>query len=297
MNLDKMLRRLLREDIELVTVPGTELGMVMADPGQIEQVVINLVVNARDAMPQGGVITIETGNVILDAAYARSHLEVHPGPYVMVAVGDTGRGMDEVSQGRIFEPFFTTKEMGKGTGLGLSTVHGIVKQSGGHISVYSEPGHGTTFKVYLPRLSQSEEKEAAAPSKCPLHRGSETILLVEDEDMVRHVARRLLELNGYTVLEASSGHDALSVSQRTPGRIHLMLTDVVMPGISGGETAELLKAQRPEIKVLFMSGHTENSIVHHGVLNPGVAFLQKPFKHELLVSKVREVLDGPPTLH
>ncbi|MCX5889070.1 MAG: ATP-binding protein [Deltaproteobacteria bacterium] len=297
MNLDKMLRRLLSEDIELVTIPGAKLGMVMADPGQIEQVVINLVVNARDAMPQGGVITIETGNVILDATYARSHLEVNPGPYVMVAVGDTGRGMDEVSQGRIFEPFFTTKEMGKGTGLGLSTVHGIVKQSGGHISVYSEPGHGTNFKVYLPRLSQSEEKEAAAPSKCPLHRGSETILLVEDEDMVRHVARRLLEMNGYTVLEASSGHDALSVSQQTPGRIHLMLTDVVMPGISGGETAELLKAQRPEIKVLFMSGHTENSIVHHGVLNPGVAFLQKPFKHELLVSKVREVLDGPSTLH
>ena len=297
MNLDKMLRRLISEDIELVTVPGAKLGMVMADPGQIEQVVINLVVNARDAMPQGGVITIETGNVILDAAYARSRLEVNPGPYVMVAVGDTGRGMDEVSQARIFEPFFTTKEMGKGTGLGLSTVHGIVKQSGGHISVYSEPGHGTTFKVYLPRLSQSEEKEAAAPSKCPLHRGSETILLVEDEDMVRHVARRLLEMNGYTVLEASSGHDALSVSQQTPGRIHLMLTDVVMPGISGGETAELLKAQRPEIKVLFMSGHTENSIVHHGVLNPGVAFLQKPFKHDLLVSKVREVLDGPPTPH
>ena len=297
MNLDKMLRRLISEDIELVTVPGAKLGMVMADPGQIEQVVINLVVNARDAMPQGGVITIETGNVILDAAYARSHLEVNPGPYVMVAVGDTGGGMDEVSQGRIFEPFFTTKELGKGTGLGLSTVHGIVKQSGGHISVYSEPGHGTTFKIYLPRLSRSEEKEAAAPSKCPLHRGSETILLVEDEDMVRHVARRLLEMNGYTVLEASSGHDALSVSQQTPGRIHLMLTDVVMPGISGGETAELLKAQLPDLRVLFMSGHTENSIVHHGVLNPGVAFLQKPFKHDLLVSKVREVLDGPPTLH
>lgn len=297
MNLDKMLRRLISEDIDLVTVPGAKLGMVMADPGQIEQVVINLVVNARDAMPQGGVITIETGNVVLDAAYARSRLEVNPGPYVMVAVGDTGRGMDEVSQGRIFEPFFTTKELGKGTGLGLSTVHGIVKQSGGHISVYSEPGHGTTFKIYLPRLSRSEENEAAAPTNCPLHRGSETILLVEDEDMVRHVARRILELNGYTVLEASSGHDALSVSQQTPGRIHLMLTDVVMPGISGGETAELLKAQRPDLRVLFMSGHTENSIVHHGVLNPGVAFLQKPFKHDLLVSKVREVLDGPPTLH
>ena len=241
MNLDKMLRRLIGEDIDLVTVPGAKLGMVMADPGQIEQVVINLVVNARDAMPQGGVITIETGNVILDAAYARSHLEVNPGPYVMVAVSDTGRGMDEASRARIFEPFFTTKELGKGTGLGLSTVHGIVKQSGGHISVYSEPGQGTTFKVYLPRLSRSEEKEAAAPSKCPLHRGSETILLVEDEDMVRHVARRILELNGYTVLEASSGRDALSVSQQAPGRIHLMLTDVVMPGISGGETAQLLQ--------------------------------------------------------
>ena len=292
-----MLRRLIGEDIDLVTVPAEKLGMVMADPGQIEQVVINLVVNARDAMPQGGVITIETGNVILDAAYARSHLEVHPGPHVMVAVSDTGSGMDEASRARIFEPFFTTKELGKGTGLGLSTVHGIVKQSGGHISVYSEPGHGTTFKVYLPRLSRAEENEAAAPSNCLLHRGSETILLVEDEDMVRQVARRILEINGYTVLEADSGHAALSVSQQAPGPIHLMLTDVVMPGISGGETAQLLQAQRPDLRVLFMSGHTENSIVHHGVLDPGVAFLQKPFKHDLLVSKVREVLDSPATLH
>ena len=293
LNLDKMLRRLLSEDIKLVTIPGENLGEVMADPGQIEQVIINLVVNARDATPRGGVITIETQNVFLDAAYAQKYVEVQPGDYVMLAVSDTGSGLDEASRARIFEPFFTTKKLGQGTGLGLSTVHGIIKQSGGHITVYSEVGQGATFKVYLPRLRQPVPAEAAAPPSCTLDRGTETILLVEDEDMVRQVARRILEMHGYTVLEAASGHDALLVSQKTQGPIHLMLTDVVMPGMSGGQTAERLQAQRPELKVLFMSGHTENSIVHHGVLDPGVAFIQKPFRSDLLVHKVRQMLDQP----
>lgn len=294
MNLDKMLRRLLSEDIKLVTIPGENLGEVMADPGQIEQVIINLAVNARDAMPRGGVITIETQNVFLDADYAQKYVEVHPGDYVMMAVSDTGSGLDEASRARIFEPYFTTKELGKGTGLGLSTVHGIIKQSGGHIAVYSEVGQGATFKVYLPRLRQQMQAEPTAADSCTLNRGTETILLVEDEDLVRQVARRILEMRGYTVLEAASGREALLVSQQTHGPIHLMLTDVVMPGMSGGETAERLRAQRPELKVLFMSGHTENSIVHHGVLDPGVAFIQKPFRSDLLVHKVRQVLDQPP---
>ncbi len=295
LNLDKMLRRLVSEDIKLVTVPAENLGEVLADPGQIEQVIINLAVNARDAMPEGGVITIETSNVALDENYRQKYGDVPAGNYVMLAVSDTGAGMDEASRARIFEPFFTTKGLGKGTGLGLSTVHGTIKQSGGHITVYSEVGQGTTFKIYLPRLSQSKGNKSAAPVSCPLDRGTETILLVEDEDMVRQVARRILEIKGYQVLEAASGQDALAVSQQTSGPIHLMLTDVVMPGISGGETAQLLRAQRPDLKVLFMSGHTENSIVHHGVLDSGVAFLQKPFRGDLLARKVREVLDGSPT--
>ncbi len=246
LNLDKMLRRLLSEDIKLNTIPVENLGEVMADPGQIEQVILNLAVNARDAMPRGGVITIETQNVFLDAAYAQKYVEVEPGDYVMLAVSDTGSGLDEASRTRIFEPFFTTKKLGQGTGLGLSTVHGITKQSGGHITVYSEVGQGATFKVYLPRLSRQVQAEAAAPTSCTFDRGTETILLVEDEDMVRQVARRILEMHGYTVLEAASGLDALLVSQKAPGSIHLMLTDVVMPGMSGGETAERLQAQRPE---------------------------------------------------
>ncbi len=294
LDLDKMLRRLLSEDIKLVTIPGENLGEVMADPGQMEQVLINLAVNARDAMPRGGVITIETQNVFLDAAYAQKYAEVQPGDYVMLAVSDTGSGLDEASRARIFEPFYTTKELGQGTGLGLSTVHGIIKQSGGHINVYSEVGQGATFKVYLPRLRQPVQAEAAAPVSCNFDRGAETILLVEDEDMVRQVARRILEMHGYTVLEAASGPEALLVSQQTQGPIHLMLTDVVMPGMSGGQTAERLQAERPELKVVFMSGHTENSIVHHGVLDPGVAFIQKPFRSDLLVHNVRLVLDQPP---
>jgi two-component system cell cycle sensor histidine kinase/response regulator CckA len=292
-HMDKMLRRIIGEDIDLVTVLGPELGTVTADPGQIEQVVMNLAVNARDAMPQGGKLTIETADVDLDEAYAQQHLEVQPGPYVMLAVSDTGVGLDQEAQARIFEPFFTTKEMGKGTGLGLSTVYGIVKQSGGLIWVYSEPGKGTTFKIYLPRLEGPGDAAGLyqVPGTCEW--GSETILLVEDEDLVRQVARRILARHGYSVLEAASGDNALVVSREHAGPIHLMLTDVVMPGMGVQEIMENLKSQRPEMKVLFMSGHTENAIVHHGVLNPGTAFIQKPFKHDFLAHKVREVLDNP----
>ena len=293
-NMDKMLRRIIGEDIDLVTVLGPEPGTVTADPGQIEQVIMNLAVNARDAMPQGGKLTIETADADLDEAYAQNHLEAQPGPYVMLAVSDTGVGLDQEAQARIFEPFFTTKELGKGTGLGLSTVYGIVKQSGGLIWVYSEPGKGTTFKIYLPRLEAAGDLAAGlsqVPGKCEW--GSETVLLVEDEDMVRHVARRILARHGYTVLEAASGDDALAISRENAGPIHLMLTDVVMPGMSGRETADNLKPQRPGMKVLFMSGHTENAIVHHGVLDPGTAFIQKPFKYNVLAQKIREVLDKP----
>jgi PAS domain S-box-containing protein len=292
-NMDKMLRRIIGEDIELVTVLGPELGTVTADPGQIEQVIMNLAVNARDAMPQGGKLTIETADADLDEAYAQHHLEAQPGPYVMLAVSDTGVGLDQEAQARIFEPFFTTKELGKGTGLGLSTVYGIVKQSGGLIWVYSEPGKGTTFKIYLPRLEAPGDVAGLSqvPGTCDW--GSETILLVEDEDMVRQVARRILARHGYSVLEAASGDNALVVSREHAGPIHLMLTDVVMPGMSGQEIMENLKSQRPEMKVLFMSGHTENAIVHHGVLNPGTAFIQKPFKYNILAHKIREMLDNP----
>ena len=293
-NLDKMLRRIIGEDIDLVTVLGHDLGAVQADPGQIEQVVMNLAVNARDAMPQGGKLTIETADADLDAAYAQEHLEVHPGPYVMLAVSDNGVGLDQESQARIFEPFYTTKELGKGTGLGLSMVYGIVRQSGGFIYVYSNPREGTTFKIYLPRLEAAEDLAAGlgrAPDRCEW--GSETILLVEDEDLVRQVASRILVRHGYTILEAASGRDALVASRDYAGPIHLMLTDVVMPGMSGWEASENLKLQRPEMKVLFMSGYTENAIVHHGVLDLGVAFIQKPFRYNVLAQKIREMLDAP----
>ncbi len=290
-NLDKMLQRLLGEDINLVTIPAPGLGQVLADPGQMEQIILNLVVNSRDAMPQGGKLTIETANVDLGEAYARQHLEVTPGPYVMLAVSDTGVGLNEETQSRIFEPFFTTKEQGRGTGLGLSTVYGIVKQSGGHIWVYSEPGQGTTFKIYLPRVDKLKEQVALVPTSAAAEQGTETILLVEDEALVRQVTRRILQHNGYTVLEAGGGSEALLLSDRHPGPIHLTLTDVIMPEMSGRELVDNLILQRPEMKVLYMSGHTENAIVHHGVLDPGIAFIQKPFRHDLLVQKVRQVLE------
>jgi signal transduction histidine kinase len=293
-NMDQMLQRLIGEDIHLVTMPAPGLRRVRADPGQIEQVIVNLAVNARDAMPQGGKLTIETANVELDNAYAREHVSVRPGSFVMLAVSDTGCGMDRETQARIFEPFFTTKEPGKGTGLGLSTVYGIVKQSDGNIWVYSEPGRGTTFKIYLPRVEGAVE--AVEPGLAPTRavRGSETVLLVEDENAVRALIRSTLQANGYTVLEAHHGKHAIQIYEQHKGPIHLLVTDVVMPEMSGRELAEHLKTSRPNMKVLFMSGYTDKAIVNHGELDPDTAFLQKPFTPDALARMVREVLDSPP---
>jgi two-component system cell cycle sensor histidine kinase/response regulator CckA len=292
-NMDKLLRRLLGEDVELRATLAPDLGAVKADASQLEQVVLNLAVNARDAMPNGGQLTIETQNVELDEAYVRGHVSAQPGRYVMLAVSDTGIGMDGATQARIFEPFFTTKEKGKGTGLGLATVYGIVKQSGGWIWVYSEAGHGTSFKVYLPRVAEAAAPLAPIPMPPISVRGSQTILLVEDEEVVRHLVEKVLKANGYTVLVAATGRDAERVAGEHEGPIHLLMTDVVLPGINGRQVAELLTAVRPGIRVLYLSGYTDDAIVRHGVLEPGVAFLQKPFSPAVLGRKVREVLDSP----
>jgi two-component system, cell cycle sensor histidine kinase and response regulator CckA len=290
---EKMLRRVLGEDIDLLQRLAPDLGLTRADPGQIEQVLLNLVVNARDAMPAGGNLTIETGNVHVGEEYAASHVAVQPGPYVQLTVTDSGCGMDLQTQTRIFEPFFTTKEPGKGTGLGLSTVYGIVRQSGGTIWVYSEPGRGTTFKILLPRdltaTSATPGERPAAPTRLT---GTETILLVEDEEALRRVARRALQSAGYTVLTAENGEEALRAIAQHVGDVHLLVTDVIMPKMGGQLLAQEVSKTRPVLKVLYMSGYTGDAVVHHGVLEAGVNFLAKPFIAAELLRKVREVLDG-----
>ena len=288
-DMHKMLTRLIGENIDLATKQAGDLGIVKADPCQVEQIIMNLVVNARDAMPRGGKVTIETANVTLDGS---KHVSIKPGPYVMLAVSDTGNGMDEETQAKVFEPFFTTKEVGKGTGLGLSTVYGIVKQSGGNIWVYSEPEMGTVFKVYLPRVdSEKAVSEIQPTSEIKDFYGSETILLVEDEDIVRGLTREILSEAGYHVLDAKGGHEAIRLCRDFSGPIELLLTDVVMPGMSGKEVAERLHELRPSARVLFMSGYTDEAIVRHGVLDANVEFIQKPFTWAKLGKKVRDVLD------
>ena len=291
LNLEKMLRRLIGEDIELVTRPTERLGVVRADPGQVEQVLLNLAVNARDAMPSGGRLTIETSNTELDAERGRSHEAVEPGSYVMVSVSDTGEGIEEQDLVRIFEPFSKTKQDGQVSGLGLPTVYGIVKQSGGHIWVTSEPGVGTTFEVYFPRVLAAPDSEVASDV---IGRGSghETVLLVEDEENVRQLARRILVEHGYTVLTARNGAEALHLSNEHKDPIELMLTDVIMPLMSGPELARRQARLRPEMKLLYMSGYTDEAIARHGLLESGTRLLQKPFTPALLLARVREVLDN-----
>jgi PAS domain S-box-containing protein len=289
--LSTMLQRLIGEDIDLRLVLPPNLGRVSADPGQIEQVLMNLVVNARDAMPKGGVLTLETANVTLDSNYAKAHIAVRSGSYVMIAVSDTGSGMDDATKARLFEPFFTTKGSGKGTGLGLSTVFGIVKQSGGSVEVYSEQNRGTSVKVYLPRIDQPvvlERKE----SRRKTARGSETVLVVEDDEMVRTLVRETLERDGYKILDAPGPIEAQRISEQHPEPIQLLVTDVVMPKVSGRELAQLLTGKRPGMKVLYMSGYTDNAVVNSGILRKEVAFLQKPFTPQALTEKVRDVLEG-----
>ena len=286
----RMLTRLVGEHIEVTVLPEPGLGLVQADAAQLEQVIVNLVVNARDAMPEGGRLTIETQNVTLEAGSTSQHIGAPPGPYVLIAFTDSGIGMDPATQKRIFEPFFTTKERGKGTGLGLATVYGIVKQSGGSVSVYSEPNRGSTFKVYLPRVAEPVSKTRDGAGRPVSTSGTGTVLIVEDEGAVRVLAMRTLLRRGYATLVARDGVEALRVSEQHPGPIHLLLTDVVLPGMSGPKVAASLVAARPELRVLYMSGFTEDAIVHHGVLAPDTEFIQKPFSPQALCLKVQEVL-------
>jgi two-component system cell cycle sensor histidine kinase/response regulator CckA len=291
-NLDSLLRRLIGEDIEVLSAPARDLGSVKADPGQIEQVVMNLALNSRDAMPTGGKLTIETANANLDETYARDRQPVVPGRYVMLAVSDTGEGMSTETQSRIFEPFYTTKEVGKGTGLGLSMVYGIVKQSGGYIWVYSEPGRGTTFKIYLPRADEPVESAASEKKSDGVQRGTETILLVEDDPQLRQLSTSVLSHCGYHVLVAASPEEGLAVCKANQREIQLLVTDVVMPRMNGRQLAEQILQVCPKLRVLYISGYTNNAIVHYGVLDPGLWFLPKPFTLSALVAKVREVLDA-----
>ncbi len=289
--LEKMLRRLIGEDIELFTDLDAELGYVKMDPGQFDQIIMNIVVNARDAMPKGGKLTIETANVVLDREYIRSHAQVKPGKYVMLAISDTGIGMTPEVMRHIFEPFFTTKGRSKGTGLGLSTVYGIVKQNNGYIWVYSEPGKGTTFKIYLPQQGEAAEATRAEEA-AENYRGNETVLVVEDDTNVRELTIQILQENGYCVLIASHAREALRALEEHSGEIHLLLSDVIMPDLSGRDLVKKAQAIRPNIKVLYMSGYTDNAIVHHGVLEANTNFIQKPFSPQVLLQKVRQVLDS-----
>ncbi len=291
-DLEKMLRRMIGEDVEVHVSRQPNLGRIKADPVQLEQVIMNLVVNARDAMPRGGKLSIETSNVYLDESYAREHMPMVAGDYVMLAISDTGCGMDEETRQHIFEPFFTTKEVGKGTGLGLSMVYGIVRQSGGTIWVYSEAGRGTTFKIYFPRIHANVKEHPHASQPLDALKGTETILLVEDADLVRTLTRRVLENAGYRVLEAASAEAALELCESIHGdKIGLLLTDVVMPGMNVDDMSKILLAKQPGMPVLYMSGYTDDAIVQRGVLEAGVNFLEKPFSPASLAMKVREVLD------
>jgi two-component system cell cycle sensor histidine kinase/response regulator CckA len=291
-DIEKMLVRLIGENIEILMIPESALWKVEIDPGQMQQVMMNLVVNARDAMPLGGKLTIETVNIDLDENYFTDHgiVEKRPGPYVMMAVTDTGSGMDKEVQEHIFDPFYTTKEKSKGTGLGLSTVYGIVKQNNGFIWVYSEPGQGSTFKIYLPKVKRDVKEEEKEQPPVENLSGSEIVLIVEDDNSLRKLAQKSLQPHGYRVLVAENGEDALRISKEHEGTIDLMITDVVMPKMGGKETAERLQALHPQMKVIYMSGYTDDSIVHHGVLAPGLNFLEKPFSPGGLARKVREVL-------
>ncbi|MBW6505058.1 PAS domain S-box protein [bacterium] len=292
-NMGETLRRLVGEDIELSTALSPSLSRVKADPGQMEQVIECLVVNARDAMPDGGRITVSTADAELSASYAASHLEVRPGPHVLLSVADTGQGMSDEAQSHLFDPFFITKEREKGTGFGLATVYGIVQQSGGHIRVNSATGRGSTFLVYLPRVEPPEDGVRGADRPLLPHPspGTETILLTEDEEGVRRLVREILSGNGYKVLEAGNGREALLLSEAHRGGIHLLLTDVMMPKMGGRELVERIRLQRPDLRILYMSGYTDDAILRHGVMENGIPFLQKPFTAEGLARKVREVLD------
>jgi nitrogen-specific signal transduction histidine kinase len=290
-DVSQMLLRVIPDDISLAFVPAPSLGSVKADLGQIEQVLMNLVLNARDAMPQGGKIEIKTANVALDDTCSNTHQEVKPGPYVLLSFSDTGCGMDSKTMSRIFEPFYTTKPPGAGTGLGLSMVYGVIRQSGGYIWVYSEPAQGTTFKIYLPRIEETVTPSLGVASEKHFAGGSETVLLVEDEPAVRELTIELLESAGYRVLEAMNGAAAISISKEYGETIHALLTDVVLPEMSGTVLAIQIKELRPDVKVLYMSGYTGNLAARHGVLASGSAFIQKPFTKQSLLNDLRDVLD------
>jgi two-component system, cell cycle sensor histidine kinase and response regulator CckA len=287
---ENMLRRLIGEDIELVLNLAADSGNIKADPNHIEQAIVNLAVNSRDAMPLGGRITIETAHVQIDETYAKTHMGVKPGEFVMIAVSDTGHGMDSATRQNIFEPFFTTKQRGKGTGLGLATVYGVVKQTGGDIWVYSEPGQGTTFKLYFPRVAEAASPGAVENPEHLDREGGETVMLVEDETQVRDFEVRILEQLGYAVLAAANGEEAIAASRAHPGEISLLVTDVVMPNMSGRQVADALLSSRPALRVLYLSGYTENTVVNHGVLDSNVDFLSKPFSRDALARKIREIL-------